>query len=92
MSNVLELLSGVSSDYEKLYESGKYTDISIHVGQEPRNKIFFAHSLVLRTRSTYFEGKLSENTEDPNTNEIPQNAYALMFEDISPDIFEILLR
>ena len=88
MSNVVELLSGISSDYEKLYESGKYTDISIHVGQEPSNKIFLAHSLVLCTRSAYFEEKLTGNTEA--TNEIQQNA--MVFEDITPDIFEILLR
>ena len=88
MSNVLELLSGVSSDYEKLYESGRYIDISINVGQAPSNKIFLAHSLVLCTRSTYFEGKLTGNTEA--LNEIQQTA--MVFEDITPDIFEILLR
>ena len=91
MSNVVELLSGVSSDYEKLYESGKYTDISIHVGHEPSNKmIFLAHSLVLCTRSTYFEDKLTGNTEALNTNEIQQTA--MVVEDITPAIFEILLR
>ena len=90
MSNILELLSGVSSDYEKLYESGRYTDISINVGQAPSNKIFLAHSLVLCTRSAYFEDKLTGNTEAPNTDEIQQTA--MVFEDITPDIFEILLR
>jgi len=88
MSNVIELLSGVSSDYEKLYESGKYTDISIHVGQEPNNKIFLAHSLVLCSRSVYFEDKLTGNTEA--SNEIQQTD--MVFEDITPNIFEILLR
>ena len=90
MSNIVELLSGVASDYEKLYESGKYTDISIHVGREPSNKIFLAHSLVLCTRSAYFEAKLTGNTEALNTNEVQQTVMAL--EDITPDIFEILLR
>ena len=88
MSSIIELLSDVSTDYEKLYESGKYTDISIHVGREPNSKIFLAHSLVLCTRSTYFEDKLTGNTNV--SNEIQQNAMA--FEDITPDIFEILLR
>jgi len=82
MSNVLELFSGVSSDYEKLYESGRYADISINVGQAPGNRIFFAHSLVLCTRSAYFEDKLTGNTE----------ALAMVFENITPDVFEILLR
>ena len=84
MSNVIELLSGISSDYEKLYESGKYTDVSIHVGQEPNNKLFLAHSLVLCTRSTYFEDKLTGNAEASKA--------AMVFEDIAPDTFEILLR
>ena len=88
MSNIVELLSDVSSDYDKLYESGKYTDISIHVGREPNHKIFLAHSLVLCTRSAYFEEKLTGNTEV--SNEIQQAS--MVFEDMIPDIFEILLR
>jgi len=88
MSSVIELLSDVSLDYEKLYESGKYTDISIHVGREPNSKIFLAHSLILCTRCPYFEDKLTGNTEV--SNEIQQTTMA--FEDIKPDIFEILLR
>ena len=88
MDNIVELSSGLSSDYGKLYESGKYTDVSIHVGREPNNKIFLAHTLVLCTRSTYLERRLTENTEAPN--EIQQSA--MTFEDVTPDVFEILLR
>ena len=85
MSNAVELLSDVSSDYEKPYESGKHTDISINVGRKPNNKTFLAHSLVLCTRSVYFENTLTGNTE-----EIQRPA--MVFEDTTPDIFEILLR
>jgi len=48
--------------------------------------------LVLCTRSAYFEDKLTGNAEALNikTNEIQQAA--MVFEDITPDIFEILLR
>jgi len=88
MSNIVELLSDVSSDYEKLYESGKHADISIHVGREPNNKIFLAHSLVLCTRSAYFEDTLTENTEASNEIQRP----AMVFEDMTPDVFEILIR
>ena len=88
MENIVELTSGLSSDYGKLYESGKYTDVSIHVGREPNNKIFLAHTLVLCTRSTYLESRLTGNTEAPN--EIQQTA--MTFEDVTPDVFEILLR
>jgi len=86
MSSVIELLADVSLDYEKLYESGKYTDTSIHVGQEPNNKIFFAHSLVLCTGSAYFEDKLTGNTEV--SNEIQQTA--MVFEDITPDMVQVI--
>ena len=88
MDNLIDLPSALSSDYQKLYESGKYTDISIQVGREPNNKIFFAHTLVLYTRSTYFEDRLTGNTEAPK--EIQQTA--MTFEEETPDVFEILLR
>ena len=88
MNNIVDSSSRLSLDYEKLYESGKYTDISIHIGREPNNKIFFAHTVVLCTRSTFFENKINENTE--TANEIQQAAVEL--EDVAPDIFEILLK
>ena len=88
MNEIVDLSWVLSSDYAKLYASGKYTDISIQVGREPNNKIFLAHTLVLCTRSTYLESRLTGNTEAPN--EIQQTA--MTFEDVTPDVFEILLR
>ena len=88
MDYVVDLPSRLSSDYEKLYESGKYTDVSIHIGKEPNSKIFLAHTLVLCTRSKFFENSLTGNTK---TSEEVQKT-AIMFEDVSPDLFEILLR
>ena len=86
--NIIDLSLVLSSDYERLYENGKYTDISIQVGREPNNKIFLAHTLVLCTRSKYLENCLTSNTEVPN--EIRQTA--MTFVDETPDVFEILLR
>ena len=88
MNIVVDLSSGLLSDYGKLYESGKYADISIHVGKEPNNKIFLAHTLVLCTRNQFFENSLTGNTE--TVKEIQKVAITL--EDVSPDVFEILLR
>jgi len=88
MNNFINLSLGLSADYEKLYESGRYSDISIHVGKESNSKIFLAHTVVLCTRSKLIENNLSEYTEVPNA--IPKAV--ITFEDISPDIFEILLR
>ena len=88
MDIVVDLFSGLSSDYEKLYENGKYADVSIHVGKEPNNKIFLAHTLVLCTRSTFLENSLTGNTE--TSEEVRKDAMTL--EDMSPDVFEIILR
>ena len=82
--DTIDLSSDLSSDNEKLYESQKYTDVSINVGREPNNKIFLAHSVVLCTRSTYFEKMIVENTEDLQRT-------AMVFEDVTSEIFELLL-
>jgi len=85
---IVDLSSGLLSDYEKLYKSSKYADISIYVGKEPNNKIFLAHTLVLCTRNPFFENNLTGSTE--TSKEIQK--VAMTFEDVSPDVFEILLR
>ena len=88
MNRFIDLSSNLSSDYEKLYESGRYTDISIHVGKEPNSKIFLAHAVVLCARSKFIENSLIENK---GTTEETQKT-AITFEDVKPDVFEILLR
>ena len=88
MDNFIDLCSSLSGDYQKLYESGRYTDISIHVGKEPNNKIFLAHAVVLCARSKFLENSLIENK---GTTEEAQKT-ALTFEDVKPYVFEILLR
>ena len=88
MNLIVDLSSSLSSDYEKLYDGGRYTDISIHVGSEPNNKIFLAHTVVLCTRSRYLERKITDNTEISSDNQ--QTAISL--DDMTPDIFEVLLR
>ena len=88
MNGFIDLSSNLSTDYEKLYESSRYTDISIYVGKEPNNKIFLAHTVVLCTRSTFFENSITGNTETPG--EIQKAAITL--EDVKSDVFEILLR
>src|SRR6185436_13410372 len=82
MNIVVDLSSGLLPDYEKLYKSGKYADISIQVGKEPNNKIFLAHTLVLCTRNLFFENSLTDTFQKT----------AMTLEDMIPDVFEILLR
>ena len=88
MNSFIDLSKNLSSGYEKLYESGRYTDISIHVGKEPNSKIFLAHAVVLCTRSKFLANSLTENAEAPD---LIQKA-VVTFEDVSPDVFELLLR
>ena len=88
MNNIIDLSSILSADNEKLYESGRYTDISIHVGKEPNSKIFLAHTVVLCTRSKFIENNLTRNMETPEA--VQQTA--ITFEDVTPDVFELLLR
>ena len=90
MNNFIDWSSSLSADYEKLYESGKYTDISILIGTEPNSKIFLAHTVVLCTRSKFIENSLclAENKETPEETQ----KTAITFEDVNPDVFEILLR
>ena len=88
MNDFVDLSSGLSADYEKLYENRRYTDVSIQVGQEQSSKIFFAHALVLCTRSKFLENSLTGNAESPD--EIKMTA--MTFEDVTPDVFETLLR
>ena len=86
MDIVVDLSSGLLPDYEKLYKSGKYADISIHVGKEPNDKIFLAHTLVLCTRNLFFENTLIDTSQKTTTKT------AMALEDMAPDVFEILLR
>ena len=88
MNIVVDLSSGLLPDYEKLYKSGKYADISIHVGKEPNDKIFLAHTPVLCTRNLFFENSLAGKTD--TSKEFQKTAMTL--EDMTPDVFEILLR
>ena len=88
MNGFVDLSSGLSIDYEKLYESRRYTDVSVHIGKEPSSKIFFAHTLVLCTRSKFLENSLTGSAEA--SDEIQKTA--ITFEDVAPDVFEILLR
>jgi len=85
---VVDLSSRLSLDYEKLYESKKYTDVLVHVGREPNDKIFVAHTVVLCTRSTYLESKITEHSIESNNVQRP----TVVLEDVAPNIFDILLR
>jgi len=82
-----KFLTGLSRDYLKLLETGEYADVIIYTGQEPDNKEFRAHSLVLRSRSTYFRDALSSDWARTQGN-------LIIFKqlDMSPEVFDIILK
>jgi hypothetical protein len=82
-----KFLEGLSQDYLRLLETGEYADVIIQAGQEPESKEFRAHSLVLRSRSTYFRDTLSSDWASTQGNLTIFKQF-----DISPEVFEIILR
>ncbi|CAG8693210.1 4171_t:CDS:2, partial [Acaulospora morrowiae] len=74
-------------DYLALLETGEYYDLVIHVGQEYDVKEFKAHSLVLRTRSTYFRAALSSTWA-----RLEGGLLAFNKPNTSPRVFEIILK
>ncbi|RIB19357.1 hypothetical protein C2G38_2182083 [Gigaspora rosea] len=72
-------------DFDKLFKDGQCSDIIIRVGEE--QKEFRAHSLMLRTRSTYFNTALSARWAKKEG-----DFFVLNVPNIHESIFEIILR
>ncbi|GBC17287.2 phospholipase D/nuclease [Rhizophagus irregularis DAOM 181602=DAOM 197198] len=71
----------------KQYSTDTNYDVILHVGEEQDYKKFYAHSATLKVKSKYFESALSSrwiNKED--------DYYILRIPNISPKVFEIILR
>ncbi|CAG8786820.1 23610_t:CDS:2 [Gigaspora margarita] len=82
------LLKKLSQDYKNLVESSEFADISIQVGDESNKAYFYAHSLILRTRSSYFREVLSKLGDKLESEKV------ILFDkpNITPKLFEILFR
>jgi hypothetical protein len=82
-----QFLPHLSQDLTKLLDNKKNYDFIINVGNDNNGKEFCAHSIILETRSTYFEDVLSNGmTRKVNNN------FVLDFPDISVNLFNILIR
>ncbi|CAG8565251.1 23856_t:CDS:2, partial [Gigaspora rosea] len=83
-----DLLKKLSQDYKNLVESSEFADISIQVGEESNKAYFYAHSLILRTRSSYFREVLSKLGDKIESGKV------ILFDkpNITPKLFEILFR
>ncbi|KAG9288023.1 hypothetical protein G9A89_017618 [Geosiphon pyriformis] len=77
----------LSNDFGNLFDSQKFSDIRIIVGEATNIRTFHAHSQILAARSPYFAVALSSNW-------IKRENNIIIFPkpNISPKIFEIILR
>ena len=86
----LKYISKLVNDFSNLLKKSDYYDIEIKVGTDEQDdvKIFKAHSSILKTRCSYFKTVLSNNWIKRSNDGI------ILFEkeNISPKIFEVLLK
>ncbi|CAJ0827204.1 5762_t:CDS:2, partial [Entrophospora sp. SA101] len=69
-----------------LLRSKEFSDVIIDVGEDGDHKKFYVHSLVLKTRSTYFRTALSDDWVKKQGNMIIYNK-----PNVTPKLFEIIL-
>jgi len=79
-----EFHSELHEDCLSVLESGKYSDVTIKVGEESNSKEYEAHSFILRTRSEFFEEEIENNSS--------RNNIVLRYTNFDPDAFEYILK
>uniref|UniRef100_U9TCS0 BTB domain-containing protein n=1 Tax=Rhizophagus irregularis (strain DAOM 181602 / DAOM 197198 / MUCL 43194) TaxID=747089 RepID=U9TCS0_RHIID len=77
----------ISNDYEKLFENKKGYDVIIYAGENENLKEIHAHSLILRTRSQYFNTTFCNNLVKKENGK-----FIFKKPNISSNLFEIILR
>src|SRR3954454_1323304 len=80
-------LSELSQDIGQLFSTGDNYDLIIQAGEGQNMKEFFAHSLILSARSTYFKTALSKEWAKK------ENGIIIFKKpNISPEIIELILK
>src|SRR6266516_1562754 len=74
-----------SINYKKLFETKEGYDSKIYVGEKPNIKEFHVHSFILKIQSKFFKTSFTEDVQK-------KDSYYILNSDISPKVFEILLR
>ncbi|CAG8672255.1 5304_t:CDS:2 [Acaulospora colombiana] len=82
MANLLDKLF---KDFNTLLESDSDQDVILKIGKYPDQKNFKAHSLILNIRSSHFRLEISKSLLDNKPITIEE-------QNISPNVFEIILR
>ena len=82
-----KFLSKLSENYIELLEDDEYYDITIEVGEDPDVKIFRGHMSILCYRSPYLRRALAFNKKSK------ENILThIKLPDISPEVFQVILR
>ena len=84
---VENILVDLLQDIGKLLSTGDNYDLIIQAGESQNMKEFFAHSLILSARSSYFKVALSKEWAKKENGII-----TFKKPNISPEIFEIILK
>ena len=82
-----KLLPKLSQNLLEILDDDEYYDINIEVGNDPYVKIFHAHTVILNYRSPYLRRILSTNKK-----KYDETLVHIKLPNISPEIFEIILR
>jgi|GraSoiStandDraft_4_1057263.scaffolds.fasta_scaffold483319_1 hypothetical protein len=72
---------------DKQYSTNTDCDVILHIGEEPNYKKFYAHSVILKLNSKYFESALSNRWIKKD-----DDYFNLRRPNISPKVFEIILK
>ena len=80
-------LLDLSQDIGRIFSSGDNYDLIIQAGEDQNMKEFFAHSLILNVRSTYFKTALSQEWAKKEN-----GIFIFKKPNISPKNFEIILK
>ncbi|CAG8711075.1 8786_t:CDS:2, partial [Ambispora leptoticha] len=82
-----EFLKFMSRDFSRLLERADNFDVNAEIGDESNKKIFKAHSVILRARSSYFDRALSGDWSN-----VENGTIKFKKNNISPDVFSVILN
>ena len=80
-------LPKLSQSLLEILDDNEYYDVTIEVGNDPYIKIFRAHMVILNYRSPYLRRILSTNKKKGDG-----TLAHIKLQNISPEIFQIILR
>ncbi|POG67734.1 hypothetical protein GLOIN_2v1644781, partial [Rhizophagus irregularis DAOM 181602=DAOM 197198] len=82
-----QFFSKLSQNYIEVLEDNEYYDITIEVGEDPNVKIFRAHMIILCYRSPFLRRILASKKMNNDGTLVH-----IKFPNISPEIFQIILK